>query len=255
MYEFLKYLSFLWRSKNEHAVHSPFVFDLITKGLKKRLDSELRATLKEHRQYLYNQDQLIVVNDFGAGSRVFKSNNRAVKRIARIAGMDRARQLQMTRLTNYFKPKSMLELGTSVGLGTIAMHLGNPEGELTTVERCTNTLKEAVRGFDHFGFKTIESVNQNFTDFLNADQNTWDLVYLDGGHTKDFTLFTFKQLLPKLHNDSLLILDDIYWSAAMTEAWQQIKAHPEVTVTIDSFHWGWVFFRKEQPKQHFVLRL
>jgi len=40
----------------------------------------------------------------------------------------------------------------------------------------------------------------------------------------------------------------------MEAAWEIIKTHPKVTVTIDTFQWGLVFFRKEQPKEHFVIR-
>ena len=41
----------------------------------------------------------------------------------------------------------------------------------------------------------------------------------------------------------------------MTETWHIIKQHPKVTVTIDIFHLGIVFFRKEQAKEHFTIRL
>jgi hypothetical protein len=41
----------------------------------------------------------------------------------------------------------------------------------------------------------------------------------------------------------------------MTEAWQTIKAHPKVSVTIDTYQWGMVFFRKEQAKEHFTIRI
>jgi hypothetical protein len=40
----------------------------------------------------------------------------------------------------------------------------------------------------------------------------------------------------------------------MTEAWETIKKHPQVTVTIDTFYWGIVFFRKAQAKEHFTIR-
>lgn len=255
MYQLLKYVQWLWRSKNKHAVHSPFVFDLMTKGRKTRIRPENRLLIKKHYKYLISQNLKIEVEDFGAGSRVFKSNERGVDRIAKIAGMHYKQQELMAKLTAYFKPKNILELGTSLGKATVAMSMGFPEAKITTVERCTNTLKEAEKGFAKFQLKNIEAVNALFADFLNEDSRSWDLVYLDGGHTKDFTLFTFEQLLPKIHNDSLLLLDDIYWSKEMTEAWEQIKAHPKVTVTIDSYEWGWVFFRKEQRKQHFTLRM
>jgi hypothetical protein len=40
----------------------------------------------------------------------------------------------------------------------------------------------------------------------------------------------------------------------MERAWAAIKAHPSVTVTIDLFYVGLVFFRKKQPRQDFWLR-
>ena len=39
----------------------------------------------------------------------------------------------------------------------------------------------------------------------------------------------------------------------MERAWEAIKAHPDVTLTVDLFYIGLVFFRKKQPKQHFWL--
>ena len=40
----------------------------------------------------------------------------------------------------------------------------------------------------------------------------------------------------------------------MEEAWEIIKKHPKVTVTIDTFQWGIVFFRSEQVKEDFIVR-
>lgn len=255
MYAFIKYLEFLWRSKNEHGVHSPFVYKLLTEGIYKKLDISTRQQLKAHREHLLGQQINIKVEDFGAGSRVFKTDHRSVARIAKVAGMPFKSQQLMAKMTAYFKPESMLELGTSVGLGTAAMHLGHPKGELITVERCPNTLDQAKKGFERFGWTAVKTQNSLFSDYLKSAGQKFDLIYLDGGHTKEFTLTTFKQLLPCLHNDSLLILDDIYWSKEMTAAWQEIKAHPTVTVTIDSYNWGWVFFRTQQLKEHFTLRV
>ena len=56
-------------------------------------------------------------------------------------------------------------------------------------------------------------------------------------------------------NDSVWIFDDIHWSVAIEEAWEIIKQHPKVKVTIDTFQWGLVFFRSEQAKEHFTIRV
>ncbi|QED37791.1 class I SAM-dependent methyltransferase [Antarcticibacterium arcticum] len=86
-------------------------------------------------------------------------------------------------------------------------------------------------------------------------QLTTDLIYFDGNHQKETTLKYFEMLLPLAHNESVFIFDDIHWSKGMEEAWEEIKSHQRVRVTIDSFFWGIVFFRQEQEKEHFIIRL
>ena len=83
----------------------------------------------------------------------------------------------------------------------------------------------------------------------------FDLIFIDGNHQKEATLSCFENLLPKAHNDTIFIFDDINWSKDMTEAWEAIKKHPKVTVSIDTFFWGFVFLRTEQAKEHFTIRL
>jgi hypothetical protein len=81
------------------------------------------------------------------------------------------------------------------------------------------------------------------------------LVYFDGNHQKDATLKYFNQLVNNVDNDTVFILDDIHWSKEMECAWEQVKKHPKVTITIDTFYWGFVFFRKEtKHKEHFIIR-
>jgi predicted O-methyltransferase YrrM len=77
---------------------------------------------------------------------------------------------------------------------------------------------------------------------------------VDGNHRKDATLNYFEWCLPKLSQNSIMIFDDIYWSKGMKEAWAQIKAHPEVSVSIDLFWIGLVFVRKGQVKEDFIIR-
>ncbi|MDT0689504.1 class I SAM-dependent methyltransferase [Salegentibacter sp. F188] len=89
----------------------------------------------------------------------------------------------------------------------------------------------------------------------NLQTTNYNLVFFDGNHQKQPTLEYFHKLLPAAKNNSVFIFDDIHWSPEMEEAWEEIKKHPEVTVSIDTFYWGLIFFRIEQAKQHFVIRL
>ena len=255
-YQIFEYIKFIFNSTNQHGVHSPFVFDLVTKcfyNKKKHNDYKL---LKQYRKQLYKNDLIILVKDFGAGSRVFKSNARKISQVAKNAGITQKRAQLLYRLSKYFKPNSVLELGTSLGMATSALSLGNPDATITTIEGCPETASIAKQQFNDFNFNNINLIVNNFNDELETLQKQkFDLIYIDGNHQKEATLNYFNSLLETVNNNSLIILDDIHWSKGMTEAWETIKLNKKVTVTIDTFFWGFVFFRKEQVKQHFKVRL
>ncbi|MFZ9719521.1 MAG: class I SAM-dependent methyltransferase, partial [Chitinophagaceae bacterium] len=79
-----------------------------------------------------------------------------------------------------------------------------------------------------------------------------DFVFIDGNHAYAPTLRYFNAMLPFVHSGTVMILDDIHWSAEMEKAWQAISNHSAVTLSIDLFFVGILFFREEQlHKQHF----
>jgi predicted O-methyltransferase YrrM len=215
------------------------------------------AVLKNYRNSLLANKNTIEVTDFGAGSRVFKSNKRAINQIAKNAGISSKRAELLFRITNYFQPESILEIGTSLGLATSALALGNPKTKISTLEGCPNTIAIAKNQCELQNLKNIEFVNTKFEDFLNnpkPETRNPKLIYFDGNHSKKATITYFELLLPTITNDSVWIFDDIHWSQDMEEAWKIIQNHPKVTVTLDTFQWGIVFFRNEQKKEHFVIR-
>ncbi len=252
------YLNFLWNSKNEHGVHSPFVFDLVTKCFYDTKKYTEYSILKEYRKSLLKNKNYIEVTDFGAGSKVFRSNKRQISKIAQTAGISQKRAELLFRITKYFKPDSILELGTSLGLATSALALGNPKAKIKTLEGCQNTIHQCQLQLQKFNINTVECINTEFSSYLKNFQlptSNFQLIYFDGNHSKQSTLNYFELLLPTISNESVWILDDIHWSLEMEEAWEIIKNHPRVTVSIDTFQWGIVFFRIEQEKEHFVIRV
>lgn len=249
------YIKFIRLAKNKHGVHSPFVYDLVTKCFNDKKIYPEYEILKSHRKALRSDSSMVEMKDFGQGSRVFKGNARKVSAVVKNAGMKKKRQKLLFRLSKYFKSETVLELGTSLGLGTVALSLSNEFSAINTVEGCPNTLSKAQEYFEKFNLHNIQIHQELFSEFLENTSTQFDLIFIDGDHNGERTLGYFNSLLNKVHNDSLIIFDDIYWSKDMTVAWQKIIANEKVTVSIDTFQWGLVFFRKEQPKQHFVIRI
>ncbi len=269
-FQIKSYLKFLLKSQNDHGLHSPFVYDLVTKCFyDKTLYPDYRL-IKNYRNDLLRNRQKIKVTDFGAGSRVFRSDIRLVFAIAKNAGITLHRAKLLYRLTNYLNIQNALELGTSLGIATSAM-AANRSTKLTTIEGCKETAKIAEHQFKKYDLDNIQLINTDFDTAISQQISTknhtqqtrnnkqktsnYDLIFFDGNHKKEATLKYFEELLPTAHNDSVFIFDDIHWSPGMEVAWKEIKKHPEVTVTIDTYKWGLVFFRKEQAKQDFIIRV
>jgi predicted O-methyltransferase YrrM len=274
LYAARKYLLYQLNAKNEHSIHSPFVFRLYTEVIRNQQKYYAYDELEKLRKKLLDDESVIEVTDFGAGSKML-SNRRKVSEIAKVSVIPAKYGELLFRLVNHFQPQSILELGTSLGLSALYMHRAAPRAELITVEGCPDTFVFAKglieansntspdRG-DAKDFSEAKDwrrgptlVNARFEDFLSglsADKK-FDLVYIDGNHTYEATTHYFKTLLNHVHDHSVIICDDIYWSAGMTKAWEEIKTHAGVTLTIDLFKVGLVFFRKEnKEKEDFMLR-
>ena len=256
MYQILQYLKFLFTATNHYGVHSPFVYDLVTQCFYAKTDKTIENHLKAYRTTLLSNTNTINITDYGAGSKKFKATKRSVKQIAKTSGTTLKRAKLLFRMMAYFKPKQVLELGTSLGIATQAMALGSKDAKVTSIEGCPSTAILAKQQLEAFNIKNVTLKVGPFEDQLQVlKEQSWDLIFLDGNHQKEATLQYFESLLPTATNDSVFILDDIYWSKSMTEAWEAIKLHPKATVTIDTFFWGLVFFRKEQNKENFKIRV
>lgn len=239
-------------------MHSPFMFHLVLNVIYLKEEFYDYKSLSETRKKLSTDETVLNITDFGAGSRVFKGNERRVKDIAKHGISNEKYARLLFRLVNHFKPNTIVELGTSVGLTTMYLAAANKKAKVYTLEGSKEIAAFAKQQFKKNKFENIELVEGDFKDtfpILLNKLNNVDFAYVDGNHTKEASINYFMQLLPKCNENSVLIFDDINWSQGMQEAWQHIKTHEQVKLSIDLFFVGIVLFRKEQKEQeHFVVR-
>jgi predicted O-methyltransferase YrrM len=251
------YLKHRFTAKSRHGTHSPFVYQLTDEVIYDFKSKTDYKSIEAQRKKLFNDGSLITVTDLGAGSHLNKNRTKQVSQIAKNALKSPALAQLIYRLAKAVKPASIIELGTCLGITTAYLSKACPDAKLITIEGCPETAKIAARNFQELGLQNVELLVGNFDVLLPdviADQERLDFVYIDGNHRKEATLNYFKWCLPKVHEGSLLIFDDIYWSKGMKEAWEEIKNHPDVTVTVDLFWIGLVYFRKGQVKEHFKIK-
>ncbi|WEK19041.1 MAG: class I SAM-dependent methyltransferase [Candidatus Pedobacter colombiensis] len=251
------FLKHRFTAKSRHGTHSPFVYKLTDEVIYDFKSKTDYKTIEAQRKKLFNDDSLITVTDLGAGSHLNKDRTKKVKEIAKNALKSPALAQLIYRLAKDCNPSCIIELGTCLGITTAYLAKACPDAEVVTIEGCPETAKVAYRNFRKLELENVELQVGNFDVLLPeviAEHEKLDFVYIDGNHRKEATLNYFKLCLPKVHEGSLLIFDDIYWSKGMKEAWTEIKNHPDVTVTIDLFWIGLVYFRKGQAKEHFKIK-
>lgn len=256
----LAYLRYLARARDEHSLHSPFLFNLYTNVIRPDNRREPSfAPIRTLRDELRRSRQTIFITDYGAGSNVNPARERTIGDIARHSLKPARFGRLLFRLIRHFGAKTVVDLGTSLGLTTAylaeAARLHN--GRVLTFEGCPQTAAVARQNFERLGLTNVTVVTGNLDQTLEASVAEFgqiDFAFFDANHRYEPTIRYFEACLPKSHNDSVFVFDDIHWSADMERAWADIKTHPAVRVTVDLFWVGLVFFRNEQPKQDFTLR-
>lgn len=254
---FLKFYAKAQNSKG-HGVHSPFVFDFILNVLNNRRGYQAPAALELVRKEWSNDQSPIDQIDLGAGSRKGRKGRQTVAAIAKTSLKPPKLAVMLHRLVRHYQPQDILELGTCLGLTTAYMATAKPAARITTIEGNPDVARQARSLFQKLGLTQIHSVEGSFDEVLPGileQRGRVGLAYIDGNHREEPTLSYFRMMLPYCDEHSILVFDDIHWSAGMESAWEQIINHPSVKYSIDIFHMGFVFFRSEfREPQKFSIR-
>ncbi len=250
LYEFIKYK---WQAKGRHGIHSPFVYDFVEKVLKYKLDSKELQQANEYHKFLRKCDIEIEFNEFGAGSKSLKKTRRIKDMFALSSSKGKYGQL-LYSIVKHYKPEKIVEFGTSLGMGTLHMHLAHKSAEITTVEGCKNTHAFTLKTFP-LNNPNLNFILSSFEAFCAQEvKNSYDLIFIDGHHDGEYLLRYLSLLDDQTHDNTLLILDDIRWSNSMFDAWKKLIADKKYHVSIDLFRVGILVKKPDQAKEHFILK-
>ncbi len=246
------FLQYAIKAKTKYYLHSPFVYQFYLQVIDNRNDFKLQPLLELRRQ-LSKDATPIVIDDLGAGNNTRKT----IMQIEAGVAIPHQFGTLLFSLVKYMQPATIIELGTSIGISSAYMACGNEKANVFTVEGAPAVAAVARRTHTHLGLKNIEVITGSFEAELPKVLSNLPgaaLVFFDGNHTLAATLNYFELCLAQATEDAVFVFDDIYWSEDMCAAWQQIKAHPRVKLTIDVYRFGICFFKKDKlAKEDFVL--
>ena len=249
----LEYIKYRAKAKGRHGIHSPFVYKMVDECFPTPISRSDQKRLSHRIRSLANDPRTIEVEDFGAGSKRL-TKKRKVSHILKVSSSKGKYGRLLYRLSAYYRPKNILEFGTSLGIGSAHFALGNPQATITTVEACHSTREVALETFHQLHTPTVHSVQATFDQFLSTVQPTQtDLLFIDGHHDGEALLHYMNRLLPWTNEETLIVVDDIRWSDSMLSAWKTLCADSRFHVSIDLFRMGILSRRSGQEKEHFVV--
>lgn len=243
------YLRYYILANNASYIHSHFIFNW---------HQSIYRNIPDNSKRMIDQFLNIIKNDH---SDIELNENSRSKKIAvsirySTTGVDSKYGRCLYQTGNYIAAENILELGTSLGSSMIHMAAVPSRVYLQSIDyqaSLIHKVKSVLEDLDYS--RGIRLVNANFDDVLNAMQEKYDMVYIDGDHQYNSTLRYVGVLKGNLSSQSVIILDDIRWSKQMNEAWKVLVEDTFFNYTVDFGRMGFLFRVSNQaPKQHFILK-
>lgn len=242
-------------SKGSQQIHSPFVFDFYRKVVRasatKSTDSAFKQT-KDAAEALKQLKQRIQFQDPSTG----KVTDRSLGEIAQKSAKNHRLGKLLGLAVDYLKPEHALELGTSLGISAAYQNTVFQPKALHTIEANTQLVPISKNLWQQLGYQI--DLKEGFFELVLPEllqHHSYQWVFIDGNHQYEATMHYFHLFKQHTSPASVLVFDDINWSAGMQQAWKEISADPEVTLCIDLFFLGFVFRNPSFSKETFKLRL
>lgn len=254
--KYLKYI-IMSRYKKGHGVHSPFVFDIVSRIFRNKIDPRIVNRIEKVRKRLLNDKKTIEVLDLGSGSEKMKSNYRKVSDIVRYSAVNKKYGVFLANLASEFGKNGVVEFGTSLGISTMYMAASVPDSIVYTIEGSHSVAHIAGENFSAAGFGNINLLTGSFSEMLPKITDSGikpGFVFIDGNHRREPVLEYFNKMVEISDSDVVIVIDDINNSEEMAEAWKEIQNHKDVTCTIDIFRMGLVFLKHGLSRQRYVVR-
>jgi predicted O-methyltransferase YrrM len=234
----VRFLQFYLKASTRYQIHSPFVFELVNAVLEDTRYYYAFTEVERLRRQMLHSKVEIEQEDFGTGGKKQRIQRRRIAEVARKSASSPTQGRMLFRLVQHLQPKTMVELGSSLGVGTAYLASAASHARLVSLEGCAQTAAVAKSNLELLGIKNVILQTGPFEKTLEpvlSREKSVDLFFFDGNHRAEPTLRYFEACLKHATPQTLFVFDDMYWSSEMTGLWKQLQKHPKVTLTLDFF--------------------
>lgn len=255
-FSFCQYLTYFLKAVDKYSLHSPFVYQFYTEVLSDKRKFYAFEEIESVRADVLKDSRSVEVLDLGKGSVADKGNYRKIAKIAQYSLSKATFSRLLFKMILFYKPRHILELGTSLGINTLYLAKADSRIPVTTMEGCpqiSHLARENFRKLNASNILLIEGDIDHNLPTVMEEVDQLGLVYFDANHTREATLRYFECCLQKADEDSIFIFDDIHLSKEMYEAWKEICGNSKITISIDVFDAGILFFNPGLKREHYIL--
>ena len=275
------------RNTGGHGVHSPYLFEWVRMVMSDKNTYYVWDEIEEIRQEMLKDTRELEFVDYGSGGLLptspSKGRSANMRRVCDIAKGSLARRKEaqlLARLVGWLgrplltspsrggigdeasedrKGLTIVELGTSLGVTTAYLAAMDSRNKVVTYEGCPAVAEVARANWEKLGLSNIACVVGEITvDSLQLAVDRLsgiDVAFIDANHTCEATLTYFNALASRVHEKSVVVVDDIHYNEDMEKAWKAICADERVTTTMDLYRMGLVFFDKHYWRKHYKMRI
>jgi predicted O-methyltransferase YrrM len=252
-FPFLSYIKYWLVKEDQYSLQSPFVFDIYN-GLIGHVQrgKDLDLDVEEIRKKLLASKEICEIEDFGAGSKKLRKATRKISSITKYSTSSRKYSLLYQFFCSKTPAEQVFELGTCVGLNTRYLSKVT-KGCIYTFEGSSALWKKSQEFQKPLNTHYVLGNLEYSLPYILNKHHPVDFALIDANHTFAATIAYFELLLPKIQESSIIAIADIHWSKEMNQAWEKIKSHPQVVISLDFFECGVLIFDNTLPKSHYIL--
>lgn len=205
------------RHHRGHGIHSPFIFALITKVIEEKLPYYFYKDLQE---LLYNKQ---------------------------IDRKPTKYDLLSFRLVNYFNPTTILEIGSGDGLNTLCLTSPSKKIRCKCFEVSRDKQEKAKQLYEGFN-RSIEPIT-SLKDIIEIQ----DCIYLNLNNSSSFFEWIENNVLNLIETRSFIIIKGIRTNKRNHLLWNKLKDSDKVTVSLDLYNLGILFFNPKLYKRNYKI--
>lgn len=256
LFQIKRFIQYWLTAVTEHSIHSPFFFRFYVNVVKSKSEKQSYEAFEQFREKLKKDNRAISIVNLGSGSFYFKESRQRVSRLAKTSLTPLKFNKLYARIINHAGHQQIVELGTSLGINTL--YLSSKTGSfVTTFEGSPDLNALASSTFASFGIKHINliegDIDTTLPPFLETSGKL-DFIFMDANHRYEPTKRYFQLFIQRIHNNSVVVIDDIHYSIEMERAWNEVRQHECVYGSIDLYRCGVLFFDPALTKQHYVMQ-